>query len=352
MNSREVVLWLDRRWIQAIEDHSGGKSIENVIQAHLDKLILTLPDKVRETIVAEIKAEDEAAAAQAEDDRRFSISRVTESEKTHIYRTEKGEETFQTAQRLRRYLRGEDLRRGMYSDSTLLTRDEMERYIAEAVRGSRRVVGVYDIDLDVGEFSVLDIKNGWQTYRVKDISTAVYFASKKESADWITKRDNFRERLKGLESLPGQRPVFIHGVDPFPVDKIRFEKGIDLAGRLLNFYIPVEFDPASVFGLQIKTEYGDVLNLYANYDMERGCVCDTLGVYLVRGDGSELDCQYRLTPGECAALLPKMDAYCKEQMGLSLEEARAQYLSEGPGDTPQVEVQQISPQQSGPMMQM
>lgn len=77
MNSREIALWVDERWIQAIEDHSGGKSIEEVMRAHLDKLVLTLPDKVREIIIAEIKAEDEAAAAQAEADRRFCITKTT-----------------------------------------------------------------------------------------------------------------------------------------------------------------------------------------------------------------------------------------------------------------------------------
>lgn len=326
MNSREVTLWVDERWIKALEKHAGGKSIEEVMQAHLDKLILTLPDKVREPIAAEIKAEEEAAAAQAEADRRFSVFCVTERGEPYFYLSERGEDPFSIAQRLRRYLRDEDQGR---VNNTLITEAEMERYVAEAVRGSQRVVGVYDIDLDTGEFSILDVKKGWQTYRVKDISTAVYFASKKESADWITKRNHFRERLKGLDILPTQWPVFIRGAEPLPVDEVCFENEVVQNDNCLNFYVPIYFDPDSVFGTHVGTdENDDWINLYANYDMERGCVCDTLEVYLVRGDGSELDCQYRLSPEERAALLPKMDAYCKEQMGLSLEEARAQYLSE------------------------
>ena len=217
----------------------------------------------------------------------------------------------------------------MYPDGATLTEPEMEQYVAEAVNGSPRVVGVYDIDLDAGEFSVLDAKEGWQTYRAKDISTAAYYASKKESADWTTKRDNFRERLKGLEPLSAQRSVFIRGAEALPMDKICFEDEVSQIDNCLNFYVPVYFDTDIVLGTHVGTdENNDWINLYANYDMERGCVCDTLEVYLVRGDGSELDCQYRLTPEECAALLPKMDTYCKEQMGLSLEETRAQYLSE------------------------
>jgi len=195
MNSREVALWVDERWIKALEKQAGGKSIEEVMQAHLDKLILTLPDKVREPIAAEIKAEEEAAAAQAEADRRFSVTRVTEFKETRICLTERGAPPFQVAQRLRRYLRGEDGGRGLCSDGASLSEVEMEQYVAEAVRGSHRVVGIYDIDLDAGEFSMLDAKDGWETHRVREVSTAVYYAAKKESADWITKRDSFRERL-------------------------------------------------------------------------------------------------------------------------------------------------------------
>lgn len=33
MNSREVALWVDERWIIALEKQAGGKSIEEVSQA-------------------------------------------------------------------------------------------------------------------------------------------------------------------------------------------------------------------------------------------------------------------------------------------------------------------------------
>ena len=67
---------------------------------------------------------------------------------------------------------------------------------------------------------------------------------------------------------------------------------------------------------------------YANYDLECGGICDTLDVYLVRGDGSEQDHKYRLSEEEQALLLPKMEEYCKEQFGCGLDELHSQYLSE------------------------
>ncbi len=328
MNSRDITLWVDSRWCDALES-ATGKTMDVLMREPVDALIKTLPQEVQDRINGEIRHEDEQRAREIEATRHFSVSRVTECGETHIYEVAVGEADIHAAGRIRRYLRGENQGKPLYPEGHPLTEAEMERHVAEAVNGSPRVVGVYDIDLDAGEFSILDVKKGWQTFRVKDISTAVYFASKKESADWITKRDNFRERLKGLETLPAQRPVFIRGAEPLPMDKICFEDEVSQIDNCLNFYVPVYFDPDSVLGTHVGTdENNDWLTLYASYDMERGCVSDTLDICLVRGDGSELDCQYRLTPEECAALLPKMDAYCKEQMGLSLEEARAQYLSE------------------------
>ena len=104
------------------------------------------------------------------------------------------------------------------------------------------------------------------------------------------------------------------------------------------------FNVDAVFGTQICTsENDDFLNIYANYDLERGCVCDTLEVYLVRGDDSEQDHKYRLSEAEQALLLPRMEEYCKQQFGCGLDELRGQYLSE------QTSGEQISGQQSQQM---
>lgn len=334
MNSKEICVWLDERWVKALEEHSGGKRIEEIMQAHLDKLVQTLPDKVRESIAAEIKAEEEAAAAQAEADRRFSLARVTEDGKTTIYLLERGEDMLGTAQRLRRYLRGENRLPELYPAAAELTQERAEQYVAEAVNGSPRVVGVYDIDLDKGEFSSLDINHGWRTYQTKEISTAVYHAMKKESADWVEKRHRFYEQVEGLEPSTTSRPVLIRGAEPLPVEAIRFKSDIsEMDGNCLNFYIPVHFDPDAVFGTHVETsENDDWINVYADYDMETGRVKDTLEIDLVRGDGTELCCQYRLTEEEQAALIPKMDAYCKAQLGMGLEKCREQYLA---AQTPQ-----------------
>ena len=70
-------------------------------------------------------------------------------------------------------------------------------------------------------------------------------------------------------------------------------------------------------------------NVYADYDLEHGLVADTLLLILHRGDGTDRQHEYPLSPEEQALLLPKMEVYCLEQTGLSLAEYRSQYLAQG-----------------------
>ena len=68
---------------------------------------------------------------------------------------------------------------------------------------------------------------------------------------------------------------------------------------LLNFYLETSFDVDAVFGTQVCTaENGDWLNVYANYDMNSGQVCDELEIALHRGDGSETALSYHLNAAE------------------------------------------------------
>ena len=66
------------------------------------------------------------------------------------------------------------------------------------------------------------------------------------------------------------------------------------------------------------------------YDLNTGKPCSALDVILVCGDSSEFAFRYPLAKQEQAALLEKMDAYCREQTGMALADFRARYLVEEP----------------------
>lgn len=95
---------------------------------------------------------------------------------------------------------------------------------------------------------------------------------------------------------------------------------MEMDGRL-NFYINTDFDVDAVFGTHVQTtENDDWLNVYANFDMKSQQVCDTLDIELHWGDSGEETRSYPMNAAEKAMLYAKMDAYCRQENGISLPE--------------------------------
>ena len=101
-------------------------------------------------------------------------------------------------------------------------------------------------------------------------------------------------------------------------------------GQELNFYIASCDGMEELLGPFAEQSSGFAYaNFYANYHLETGRLRDTLSITIVRTDGTEAECAYWLNPAEKAMLRQKMDAYCKERTGQSLEQYHRWYLEEG-----------------------
>ena len=122
-------------------------------------------------------------------------------------------------------------------------------------------------------------------------------------------------------------PELTAGIIRLSIDAVSFSDEITECDGKLNFYIPINFDPDEVFGTNVASAFNDDwLNVYANFDWKTGRIDSALTVCLVCSDGHEFEFSYPLTPAEQAQLWDKMDAYCRQQNGQSLEEARAALL--------------------------
>lgn len=129
-------------------------------------------------------------------------------------------------------------------------------------------------------------------------------------------------------------PDLDNGSRRLDLDQISFEGEIAEYDGSLNFYIPVTFDPDEVFGTRVTdTANDDWLNVYANYDLESGQVDSAMTVILVCGDGHEFEFSYPLHSAEQELLRQKMEDYCQQMTGQSLEEYGAS-LHETPADSP------------------
>ena len=158
--------------------------------------------------------------------------------------------------------------------------------------------------------------DGWKRFRIQDVSTAVYFATKKSAASPDEQWRTFLDRLQGKEITYETEPQYLTGIRTLHAEDISFAEDIIQNDNLLEFYMEVSFHADEVFGTNVcTTENDDWLNIYANYDLDARRVCDTLEVYLQRGNGDEEAFKYRLSAEEQALLLPRMNTYCQEYWG-------------------------------------
>lgn len=334
MTQREITLWVDERWCKALEKHLLDGTVAEKLEEHIDELVNQLPENVYERISSEIWQEREQARMDAEAARRFAVLHVTENGESTYFVAEENLEMLQAAARLRSYTRKPPENSparftGMFSRGEKISREQFQTYVNERLENTGRVTGAFDIDLDRGRFDSLHIMDGWQCFRIQDISTAAYFAMKKSGVSQDTRWQVFLDRLDGKQLTNEDSSIYLTGARTLRAEDVSFAEDIVQNENLLEFYMEVCFDADKVFGTHVcTTENDDYLNVYANYDMEKQQVADTLEVYLVRGSGGEQDYKYRLTDAEKELLLPKMEDYCQQKWGQSLDECCQQYLTE------------------------
>ena len=110
------------------------------------------------------------------------------------------------------------------------------------------------------------------------------------------------------------------GERQFQLNEISFAEEIVVDDNALNFYVPIFFDAAAVFGKPVeRLGPDDSFDVYANFDIDAGEVSDYLEILIKYWDGVEDTAMYRLSPGEKEIFQTKMDEYCMETMGQGLE---------------------------------
>ena len=201
---------------------------------------------------------------------------------------------------------------GMFFGGQPITAKEFDALTALRMENTGKVCGVFDVNLDKREFSAVHIMDGWQTWAMRDVSVAVYHATRSQFASGDDKWRKLLDHLKGKE---------ITSAGHLSAQNFSFgEEIIELDGKL-NFYLQADFDVDAAFGTFVCTDQNDDwLNIYANYDMEQDHLCDTLELNLCKGDGSEERWSYPLNAAEQEVLLNKVEAFCQQQTGMSLHE--------------------------------
>lgn len=105
MNSKDITLWIDQRWYDALSKHLKDETLEEHLEDVIDEMCNQLPQREYERISAEIWKEDQEERKAREATRRFAVFHVTEGGSSTYFLAEEHLEFLQTANRLRSYIR-------------------------------------------------------------------------------------------------------------------------------------------------------------------------------------------------------------------------------------------------------
>ena len=332
----DITLWIDRRWKDAIEKHLKGETLQEHLENVLDELCNQLPEQEYERISCAIQSEAAAQRAKEEAARTYAAYHVTEHGQEWYFKTSPGEELLVACKKLRGYVTAEkgtapDKFIGMFFGGQPITAKEFDALTAVRMENTGKVRGVFDVNFDKREFSAVHIMDGWQTWAMRDVSAAVYHATRSQFASSDDKWRKLLDHLSGKE---------ITSAGHLSARNFSFGDEIIESDGKLNFYVQTEFDVDAAFGTFVLTDKNDDwLNIYANYDIAEDRPCDMLELTLCKGDGSEESWSYQLNAAEQDVLLRKMEEYCQQQTGMSLHDYAQQFREE-------------PEQQQGPVMKL
>ena len=332
----KIVLWIDLRWLTAIEKRLNGQTLQEHMEDVLDEICNQLPEREYKRISADIYAEDAARRTEEEAARTYAAYHVVENGQEWYFKTTPGEELLDAAEKLCGYVTAEkgtvpDLFIKMFADGQPITVEEYNALTALRMENTGKVRGVFDVNFDKQEFSAVHIMDGWQTWVMRDVSAAVYHATRSQFASSDDKWRKLLDHLSGKE---------ITSAGHLSARNFSFGDEIIESDGKLNFYVQTEFDVDAAFGTFVLTDKNDDwLNIYANYDIAEDRPCDMLELTLCKGDGSEESWSYPLNAAEQDVLLRKMEEYCQQQTGMSLHDYAQQFREE-------------PEQQQGPVMKL
>ena len=251
---------------------------------------------------------------------------VTEDCAEAYLQNESGMEFLQLVRRLRDYLQQEQrLPARSFVEATdgckEISRETFDALARRRMENTGEVSGLFELDFDARTLSALNIMDGWKVYAMQDMADAAAQAFQEAEISEDARWRIFLDRLDGQELTAPSR---------LTARNFYFEDSIEaINDRTLNFYVVPCFDVDEVFGTFVETDENDhALNIYANYDMQRQQVCDTLEITLYGSGIEDQSLAYRLNAAEKEVLREKMDAYCMQREHKPLEQLCQELLQE------------------------
>ena len=333
MSSREIVLRLDERWYKALNRHLKNETLGEHMEDVLDELCNRLPQREYERISREIWQEDQEKRQAREAEQKIAVFHVTENGESVYFSAAESLELLQAAVHLRNYLSDENADAkfvASFPHTEKITQERFDADAAERMENTGCVAGAYELNFDAQTISALNIMDGWKVYAMQDVADAARQAFQDAEMSEHERWCLFIDQLDGQELTTPSR---------LTMRNFYFEDSIEaIDDRTLNFYVVACVNVDKAFGTFVETDENDhALNIYANYDMQRQQVCDTLEMTLYGSGIKDQSLTYHLNAAEKEVLREKMEAYCMQREHMPLNQLCQKILQEL--DTPTQEMQ-------------
>lgn len=206
MGDTDITVFYNTYRLDAMERvlQSQGKRIEDEVYPILDSLYEKLvPSAERGDIENRIAAENAQAAAEAEAAKRFGVVHLHQGDDDFYLIANEQRNLYNMAALYRRQLQPNigkvplwDLTGRFHKADRVFQSDYLR--LCHAMPTDHRITSLMAMDFDNGTISVCDNRDSyWTTYSLKDVSTAIYKAERKNDLSSDVRQKIFDEALQG-----------------------------------------------------------------------------------------------------------------------------------------------------------
>ncbi|MBQ8238078.1 MAG: hypothetical protein IJZ39_08030 [Oscillospiraceae bacterium] len=212
MRAIDITVYYSTLRTEALERILGeqGTTLDSAVAELLDELYQkTVPLQERNEIEQRIRQEEAQTTADAEASRRFGVFHIREQGEDCYFTSELQKDLYQTACVCRGYLQagGQSLLCDCFNHKQTLS---YPAYTDRAVGlgYDPRITMLVELDADKGVCMVqASGDDSWHQYKLKDLSTAIYHAKRKEGRTFSQRDEVFREFIAGRE-IPLEAPDY------------------------------------------------------------------------------------------------------------------------------------------------
>lgn len=212
MTDEELVLYFNSHRLAKLESYllKNGSSVEHELQNLLDRFYeQTVPEHERVKVEAQIKLEREREAAEREASRRFAVVHFHEGEDDFFFTSELRNSFYSIANLYRSTLKDEigkytldSIAQSNFSGCQAIN-DVTFSVLCSAIPNDPRITALVEFDFDHNTVSVRDSGDN-AAYNLKDVSTAMWKAERKENLSLTARHEIFATALEDKEITFGE----------------------------------------------------------------------------------------------------------------------------------------------------